>query len=164
MGACACTALVNDRLRWHSEESRPRRKKNFFSRCWQFGIATQHTETCPGLNIVVGWSKTMHAHLRSMTGCLHSWSDIVSGQCEINTYNVFQVGCPEEIKMGVVLVCTSNHCCIHLKWFPFSSGYLYNQGQLHFGPGETAEWRKAITALLLNPKQPKTDENDRKSF
>ena len=37
-----------------------------------------------GLNITVGHqSKT--AHLRTMTGCLHSWSDIVSGQCKINT-------------------------------------------------------------------------------
>ena len=37
-----------------------------------------------GLNITVRhWSKT--AHLRTMTSCLHSWSDIVSGQCKINT-------------------------------------------------------------------------------
>ena len=32
--------------------------------------------------------------------------------------------------MGVDLVCTSNHCCIHLKWVSFSSGYLHKQGQL----------------------------------
>ena len=41
-------------------------------------------------------------------------------------YSVFQV---EE---GVVLVCTSNHCCIHIKWVSFSGGYLYKQGQLPF--------------------------------
>ena len=38
--------------------------------------------------------------------------------------------------MGVVLVCTSNHCCIciHLKWVSFSSGYLqlFKQGKLPF--------------------------------
>ena len=57
----------------------------------------------------------------------------VDGGCFIFlAYSVFQVGCPEEIKMGVVLVCTSNHCCIHLKWISFSSGYLYKQGQLPF--------------------------------
>ena len=34
--------------------------------------------------------------------------------------------------MGVGLVCTSNHCCIHLRWVSFSSGYLSKQGQLPF--------------------------------
>ena len=34
--------------------------------------------------------------------------------------------------MGVGLVCTGNHCCIHLKLVSFSSGYLYKQGQLPF--------------------------------
>ena len=44
----------------------------------------------------------------------------------------FRLACPEEIKMGVGLVCASNHCCIHLKWVSFSSGYLHKQGQLPF--------------------------------
>ena len=34
--------------------------------------------------------------------------------------------------MKVVLICASNHCCIHLKWVSFSSGYLHKQGQLPF--------------------------------
>ena len=42
----------------------------------------------------------------------------------------FKLVVQEIKKMGVVFVCTSNHCCIHLKWVSFSGGYLYKQGQL----------------------------------
>ena len=45
---------------------------------------------------------------------------------------IFQVGCSEEKKNDV---CTSNHCCIHLKWFSFSSVWLFtcaNKDNSHF--------------------------------
>ena len=58
------------------------------------------------------------------------------------TVQYIQAGCLREntvyFRLAVqkryikMVVCTSNHCCIHLKWVSFSSGYLYKQGQLPF--------------------------------
>ena len=59
---------------------------------------------------------------------------VLGGIYFIDNYSVFQVACSEEIIMGVVLVRTCMHCCIHLKWVSFlvsfSSGHLQKQGQL----------------------------------
>ena len=50
-------------------------------------LPLQTSSVNTGLNIAVGHqSKTIH--LRTMTGCLHNWPDIVSGQCKINTQHL----------------------------------------------------------------------------
>ena len=74
--------------------------------------------------------------------------------CQLSgVYSVFQVGCPEEIKMGVVLVCTSNHCWMKPTWDEYSSGCLYNQGQLPFliSSGQ-ATWNTLYCSLQVGWK------------